>query len=121
MLAIRSEQVDLLEDCAADDFAVRGARHVRTHFPDLAEDIGPDGLHQLARRALGRGSLYGLHNERHVLALLNFMAVFGSDFDVDPDLPESATAAALLADWNLLPDERIEQVFALLAPRLGGV
>ncbi len=116
--ALRPDAVQALEDARLDAFLARAKAHAAHHFPDVAEDLGDAGLDRMARLAIGRGNLYGLGGERHVLQLLNLMLLVGEHFDIS--LPESAQVQGLLGDAALDADMRLDRVNALLAPHWGG-
>lgn len=115
--SLRPTSLQTLEDARLEAFLARACDHAAKHFPDIADDLGAAGLERMARLAVGRGNLYGVGGERHVLQLMDLMLLLGEDFDIS--LPESAQIQRVLADEALDADTRLARVHDMLAPRWG--
>lgn len=118
MLALTSAKMDTLEDGRLAAFLARAQAHARSHFPDIAEDLGEAGVDRLARLAIGRANLYEMGGERHVLQVLTLMLLLGPQFDVA--LPQSAQVQQVMSDTAVDADARLDLAFELLAPAWGG-
>lgn len=114
MLSIQADQIRAIENTQLDGYVQRAQDFIREHFPDVSEMFGDAAVATQARLAVGRGNLYDMPSEIHVTQFLVLMLLLGPDFDTD--LPESPTIQQELAKHDCSPDERLERVFALVAP-----
>jgi hypothetical protein len=86
MLTIRKEQFAVFQKVACDDFENRMVSHIKEFFPQQAEHLGEAGIRDLIRYGIQRAATYQFELEPDVCNYIDFMLVFGRDFDRDPAL-----------------------------------
>lgn len=87
MLTLRRDSFRAFRRAGREELLRRASAHLREHFPETCERLGPNGLRRAVRQGLGRARSYGILAERGVVKYLNLMFLFGRDFDRDPSLP----------------------------------
>ena len=85
MLQIRQEQLATITHAGRERFVARMASHVRLYFASAVESLDDQALHGLVERTASRARDYGLASEQDVCRFLNLCAVYGWDFDEQPD------------------------------------
>lgn len=110
MLTIRPEQLAVLDEVARERFMEWAAGHLRKWFGPEVADLDDEGLRDFIRHGLERAAAWGLTDDASAGKYLNVMAMFGRDFDVDPD---QDWAAMILGDDSIHdPQERIGELAA---------
>jgi hypothetical protein len=121
MLTIRKEQFAIFQKVASEDFQNRMVSHIRQFFPQSMEQLGEPDIRDLIRYGIGRAATYKFQLEPDVCNYIDFMVVFGRDFDRDPALP---WASSILNDPALPgPSVRVSELHkavAALEPSQGG-
>lgn len=91
MLTIRKEQLAVFQKMASQDFEDRMVLHIGEFFPEFMRQLGEERSRELIRYGIQRASAYRFQLEPDVCNYINFMVVFGRDFDRDPALPWART------------------------------
>ena len=89
MLQIRKEQMLVFEQAALRRFEDEMVVH-STDFSPLCEVIGEGQLRVALRRAMARAGGYGFTYRGPIRLFIEFMFLFGSAFDTDPQYPWAA-------------------------------
>jgi hypothetical protein len=84
MLTIRKEQLRIFEDRRRREFEQALARHIKRFFPHECERGDVEGF---VRLGIDRAEYHGCETEREIALYLNLMAMLGSSFDEDPQIP----------------------------------
>lgn len=87
MLTIRKEQFAVFQKVAVEDFENRMLDHIKQFFPDRLEQPGEAAMRGLIRYGIQRAASYDIEEQPDVCQFIDFMIVFGRDFDRDPALP----------------------------------
>lgn len=87
MLAIREEQMGVLEQAVLRDFEDRMVVHLQRFFPQQYAALGNDGICETIQYGIERAKSYGVVDERDVCKYIDLMIVFGRDFDTSPKTP----------------------------------
>ncbi len=103
MVVIRKQQMDDMSPDEVRKFEDRMLEHLRECFPEECEDMSEDELREMIRHGVDKAESYGIDAEDDVCGYIDVMAVFGPDFDTDP---ECAWAAAILNDESIDPEDR---------------
>lgn len=98
MFTIRRKQIDAISERLARRFEETMRVHLGTFFPERCAELGEEGVLREIEHGIRRAARYDITSERDVCKYLNFMFVYGRDFDVDPGLP---WAAEILNDSSL--------------------
>ena len=107
MLTLRTEQMRLLAEPLAADFERALARHIASHFPDVAQRGELSGF---VRQACRKAATYGLSGSRDVVRFVNLCAAFGIDFD---ERPANTWMRDILLDATVSsPSERLRVLTA---------
>jgi hypothetical protein len=87
MLQIRKEQMAVFEEAALRRFEDEMVVHSRNFSPRLCEVIGDEQLRLALRQAMARAGGYGFSYRGPIRLFIEFMFLFGSTFDTDPQYP----------------------------------
>jgi hypothetical protein len=88
MLSIRNAQLEVLSRHPRLRFEAELAGHLRRYFPHECArgDVG-----RFVRLGIDRAEYHGCETQRDVALYLSLMAMLGSDFDRDPQIPWAGT------------------------------
>ncbi len=121
MLKIRPEQFAVFQKASSESFQDRMVSHIKQFFPLSIEQLGEPAIRDLIRYGIQRSAAYQFRLEPDVCNYIDFMVVFGRDFDRDPALP---WASSILNDPALPgPSVRVTELHkaaAALEPPQGG-
>jgi hypothetical protein len=119
MIAIRPEQMKVLSEAALKSFEDRMMAHLTGFFPRQCKEMGEKKTREAIHRGIAKAKQYGIVSEHDVCVYIDVMFEYGSDFDVDPELP---WASQILADRDMpTPTYRINRLFdAAMANRKSG-
>jgi hypothetical protein len=87
MLSIRKEQMAVLAQYMLDKFAEAMVEHIRQSFPALYDERGEAGVREMIQYGIRRAQTYGIDVHQDICRFIDLMAVFGREFDKDPNLP----------------------------------
>ena len=87
MMTIRRAQFEEIGRRLARRWEDTMVIHLETFFPERAAELGPKGVADAIDLGVKKAAKYNIHTERDVCKFLNFMFVYGFDFDTDPELP----------------------------------
>ena len=87
MLQIREEQMAVFEQAALRRFEDEMVVHSKIFSPRLCEVLGEEQLRVALRRAMARAGGYGFSYRGPIRLFIEFMFLFGSAFDTDPQYP----------------------------------
>ena len=87
MLQIREEQMAVFEQAALRRFEDEMVVHSKIFSPRLCEVLGEEQLRVALRRAIARAGGYGFSYRGPIRLFIEFMFLFGSAFDTDPQYP----------------------------------
>ena len=89
MLTIRNDQMSVFSEASVKEFSDWTLVHLRKFFPKYraASDYT---LRELIEYGIARARVYRVTARREVCRYIDLMAVFGRDFDTDPQLPWAA-------------------------------
>ncbi len=80
VLHIRAAQIDEFERSGRRSFARTLVTRLESEFPEVHDQVGPDGAEALAEAALDRAPRFGLVGRRHITAYFDMLALWGPDF-----------------------------------------
>ena len=107
MLTIRREQMEAFSQHSLDQFEAAMIRHLRTRFPAQTEArLDPD-LRRMIKDGIGRAAVYGITFENDVKRYLEYMVLYGPEFD---QTPETAWAGDILRADDLDGTEKIDRI-----------
>ncbi len=98
MLTIRKEQMEVLSRYMLKQFEDRMVVHLRNTFPDKTKDMPETNLHNLIQTGIEQSGQYDVELEYDVRRYLEFMMIYGSDFDMNP---KTAWANEILHNKNM--------------------
>ena len=108
MLAIRREQVDVLEQASTKRFEDRMVAHLSVAFKEKCQSLGEAEVRGLIQHGVRRSRRYAIATERDVCKYVEVMFILGRDFDEDP---QYAWAHQTLMDSQFkYPADRIKAV-----------
>lgn len=121
-LSIRPEQMSVVEAVAQENFVSRIAAHLLADYsktvvilPDesrsAVEDLPEETLHSLVRTGIARARGHGLGLESSIAA---FVAVM---FEVAPNFDTHRLCEVLLADEEVEPDRRLDELLKVLTEK----
>ena len=84
MLTIRREQLRVLGEVMQRRFEERMLAHLRAEFPAVTRGQTDDDLLALVRRGVASAEPYGVRTEVDVQRYLEYMMIYGPDFDTNP-------------------------------------
>ena len=87
MLKIRPEQFAVFQKASSESFQDRMVSHIKQFFPQSMEQLGEPAIRDLIHYGIQRSATYQFRLEPDVCNYIDFMVVFGRDFDRDPALP----------------------------------
>lgn len=87
MWVIRTEQIQVFEGHARQQFQEGMVAHLKEFAPEHAQGVGDSGLRLLIARGHEKAAAYHLTLQGPVRFFLELMVLYGSDFDTDPLLP----------------------------------
>jgi hypothetical protein len=93
--------MNAFEDGARRNFEEEMVRHVKQFTPKHAELLGEGGTRSVVQFAMDRASRHGFTMRGPCRLYIDFVFMFGSDFDTDPQFP---WAGAILSDAGT-PDQ----------------
>lgn len=107
MLVIRTSQMARFAQHGKERFETRMIAHLFSCFSGLSETLTESQLRDLVRWGVDRAEERGLTDETDVERYLEFMMLYGPDFDSHP---EYAWAAEILADAELSGEEKMDKI-----------
>lgn len=107
MLILRKEQEVVLRAAVIEAFVQRVLGHLRTHFFEDVEMLGPAQTRRVVELGMARAQRHGVTVSTDVYRYVVAMFLFGGRFDEDPLLP---WAAAALAEPHP-PARRLDHLF----------
>jgi hypothetical protein len=87
VLTIRKEQLAVFQKGASEDFENHMVSHVKQFFPGHFEQLGEAAVRDLIRCGIQKGASYNIEEQPDLCQFIDFLFVFGRDFDRDPALP----------------------------------
>jgi hypothetical protein len=87
MMTIQKRQIAAMGERLARRWEDTMVVHLETFFPEVTQELGPEGVLHAIDLGVKKAARYNIHSERDVCKFLNFMFAFGFDFDLDPELP----------------------------------
>ncbi|MGH9903690.1 MAG: hypothetical protein ACRD68_17925 [Pyrinomonadaceae bacterium] len=107
MLVIRKEQIEVLREHRLKQFEDRVAAHLRELFPEETAGMDDERLRLYVRGGVVRAEKYDIIEEDNVEKYLEFMMVYGQDFDVEE---ETRWAREILNNSLLNSFEKIDEL-----------
>lgn len=111
LVRIRQEQLDALNQLAAQGVVSRTCEHIRRRHAAAAARLGEQGLRDEVQHSFERARTYGIRSEPSLRAFAVLWVTVGAGFDCDPRV------SPILRDERFPPDVR---VFSVRIPRKGG-
>lgn len=96
----------VLEQARTEQFVTALVDYVREIHPGVLQRDGEAATRETIRYGIGRATLYGITQRRHVCLFIDVIFTHGRDFDVR--LP---WASAILQDHSTSAAERIDELF----------
>ena len=87
MLIIRNEQMEVLSEYMVEQFVNEAMLHLRTSFPEPIKHVPDADLRSMIYTGIKNAGEYNITIEEDVLRYLEFMIIYGADFDINPDTP----------------------------------
>lgn len=81
MIILRKEQLEAFDKAALDDFIKRAYHHIKDNIHNKYESLGSRKVKESVLTAIANAKEYDINKEYDVLRFINFMYVFGFDFD----------------------------------------
>ncbi|MGA2600478.1 MAG: hypothetical protein ABSH09_26220 [Bryobacteraceae bacterium] len=108
-MLIRNPQIQSLEAAALRNFENEMVEHLFQFARRHSEVVGAESVRNTARMGMERAAKYGFDNRGPVRFYIELIAMFGMDFDTDPQYPWAADALRNPA----IPDqmERAERLY----------
>ncbi|MDD5298328.1 MAG: hypothetical protein PHU46_15605 [Rhodocyclaceae bacterium] len=107
MLTVSRKQMDVLGKSMQDRFERRMVAHLRHSFPERTKTHGDEVLQNFVQAGLARCRPYGVVNELDAQRFLDYMVIYGPEFDQKPD---TAWAGLILDDPNLTGTQKMDQI-----------
>lgn len=83
LLTIRTAQMDVLRSERRKRFENLMVHHLRRFFKRRTDGIGEDGLRELIRSGMEKGTEHGFRTEQELCRFIDLMLLFGTRFDQD--------------------------------------
>ncbi len=109
MLLIRDEQMRAFQAAAEDAFAHRVAEDLRQKHAERVDALDDELLLEMVTNGIRRGRRHGLTWESSLTKFVALMFAVGPDFDRHPK------AASVLANPEILADDRVDALVYLLS------
>ena len=84
MLVIRKEQMEVLGRYMLKQFEDRMVIHLRSGFREQTKDMPETDLRSMIQTAIDKGKVYNVTTEDDVQRYLEYMMIYGPEFDTDP-------------------------------------
>jgi len=107
MLKIRKEQNDELSDYMLQQFENRMVVHLRDEYPEETQLISEEQLRTLIKAGIRKAETYGIELENDVQEFIEFMVVYGSDFDTNSKFH---WAREILDDPDLDGSDKMDEI-----------
>ncbi len=117
-MIIRSEQMEVFESAAEEDFGRRIATHLRENYanslvrlPDqesVVKELDEETLDKLVRHSIERARIYELSFESTISAFTAIM------FDVAPNFDQHSMSKLCLKDESIEPNFRLNELLKIL-------
>jgi len=119
MLVIREEQMSALSQAMLKQFEDRMVVHMSNNFQDETREISEGELRALIQEGIEQAEQYQITLEDDVRRYLEFMVMYGQNFDTSPD---TAWAGEILhakeldgtAKMDLIDERELEMVRGLV-------
>jgi hypothetical protein len=107
MLCIRKDQMAILSAHALRRFENCAVNQLRESFPDETQALGEEKLRKFINHGIEKARNYNLHEEETVGFFLQFMMIYGENFEMNPD---AEWALPILNNRELTSFEKIDQL-----------
>src|SRR5262245_66148877 len=107
MLKIRKVQMKTLSEYTLGQFEHRMTVHLRTTFPKQTADLQEEELRVKVHIGVARAAQYNVTAEDDVRRYLEYMIMYGADFDTNP---QSAWAGGILRTQDISGGEKMDRV-----------
>ena len=107
MLTIRREQMEALGRQSLQQFEAALLEHLRTRFPTQTDGRLDPELRTMIHDGIDRATVYGITLENDVRRYVEWMVLYGPDFDRNP---ETAWAGDILRTDDLDGTEKIDRI-----------
>jgi hypothetical protein len=81
MLTIREDQMQAFSRAQEKRFAGSLVDYARKEFPEETSDVPYEDIREIARLAVEKTKKYGITERADICRFLNFMYIYGFDFD----------------------------------------
>jgi hypothetical protein len=108
MFTIRKEQLRVLDRDRRDRFVAQMLQHLQEFFPSQCASLGEKQLREWVNHGIDRAASYHIASQRDVCKYIDFMIMFGRNFDQDSQLP---WASKILSVYHTRPDEKMRLLF----------
>jgi hypothetical protein len=107
MLIIRKPQMDALKRHMLTQFESNMVSHLRSTFPARTKSLEVEAIRNLIRQGAIRAGRYGITSERDIRRYVEYMVMYGADFDV---APTTSWAGKILNDATLSVSQKLERL-----------
>lgn len=117
-MIIRSEQMEVFESAAEDDFVQRIGVHLRENYANslvrlidkesVVKELDKETLDKLVRHSIARARIYELSFESTISAFTAIM------FDVAPNFDRHSMSKLCLKDESIEPNSRLNELLKIL-------
>lgn len=114
MLLIRKKQMEVLSKYMVKQFENRMIGHLQSQFPECTQNIPESSLRKMIQAGIEKASTYGVKRESDVQAFLEYIIIFGNNFDKKPEFD---WAREILNDKSRNPGEKMYSLSRLMNSR----
>ena len=107
MLTIRKQQLEALRRHMRTQFEANMVSHLRFTFPTQTKPMEGEGLRDLVQHGMARADQYGITSERDIRRYLEYMVMYGADFDIAPEMP---WIGKILNDASLSVPQKLDRL-----------
>ena len=107
MLTIRKEQMRVLENEMLREFERKMLEHLRQTFPTETETKDDDELTAEIRQGVTSSGRYGISAECDVARYIEYMMMYGLNFDMDPKF---SWAGTILGTHGISGAEKLDRI-----------
>jgi len=83
MLIIRKEQLEAFSKQREESFVKELVRYVKKEFAEETGEAADEDIDAISRQAISRARGYGITERADICRFLNFMFIYGFEFDED--------------------------------------
>ena len=87
-------------------FEAEMVAHLSSTFPTQTKSMNVEAVRDLIREGMARAGRYGLESEHDIRRYLEYMMMYGADFDMAPESPW----ATILGDEALSASQKLDRL-----------